>query len=83
MSFISSGDIAFTVPIVPTGIKAGVLMTPRGVLIMPLRAEPSVFIILKFISPSGKFHRRYYALFKDRRNRACGGKTSLRDKTVL
>ena len=38
----SSGYIALTVPAVPTGMKAGVRMTPRGVAIAPVRAAPSI-----------------------------------------
>ena len=34
----SPGYIAFTVAAVPTGMKAGVRMTPRGVTISPVRA---------------------------------------------
>src|SRR5215207_8404386 len=37
-----SGYIAFTVPAVPTGMKAGVRTTPRGMRISPVRASPSV-----------------------------------------
>ena len=37
----SSGNIAFTVAPVPTGMKAGVRMTPRGVAMAPVRALPS------------------------------------------
>jgi len=37
-----SGSIAFTVAAVPTGIKAGVRISPRGVDIRPLRALRSV-----------------------------------------
>ena len=36
-----SGSMAFTVAAVPTGMKAGVRMTPRGVAISPSRARPS------------------------------------------
>ena len=38
----SSGYIALTVAWVPTGMKAGVRMFPRGVEISPRRAVPSV-----------------------------------------
>ena len=34
--------MAFTVPPVPTGMKAGVRMVPRGMVISPRRAPPSV-----------------------------------------
>ncbi|GHE02838.1 hypothetical protein GCM10008024_23960 [Allgaiera indica] len=37
-----SGSIAFTVAAVPTGMKAGVRIWPRGVWIVPVRARPSV-----------------------------------------
>ena len=37
-----SGSIALTVPAVPTGMKAGVRTSPRGVRITPVRAFPSV-----------------------------------------
>ena len=35
---------AFTVPPVPTGMKAGVRIVPRGIAISPRRALPSVVI---------------------------------------
>lgn len=38
-----SGIMAFTVAAVPTGINAGVRISPRGVLITPVRALPSVW----------------------------------------
>ena len=37
-----SGSIAFTVPAVPTGMKAGVRTSPRAVRSTPVRALPSV-----------------------------------------
>ena len=37
-----SGYIAFTVPAVPTGMKAGVRIVPRGSVSSPVRAAPSV-----------------------------------------
>ena len=37
-----SGIIALTVAAVPTGMKAGVRMSPRGVLMVPVRALPDV-----------------------------------------
>ena len=36
------GNMAFTVPAVPTGIKAGVLISPLAVVILPKRALPSI-----------------------------------------
>ncbi|MGC4052663.1 MAG: hypothetical protein QM757_25315 [Paludibaculum sp.] len=36
-----------TVAAVPTGMKAGVRMTPRGMLIAPVRAAPSRAATLK------------------------------------
>jgi hypothetical protein len=36
-----SGNIAFTVAAVPTGMKAGVRIVPRAVVISPRRAAPS------------------------------------------
>jgi hypothetical protein len=36
-----SGIIALTVAAVPTGMKAGVRISPRGVWITPARAAPS------------------------------------------
>src|SRR6188474_2949027 len=39
--------IAFTVPAVPTGMKAGVRTAPRGIAISPRRAAPSVPISRK------------------------------------
>ncbi len=50
MSLSSSGVIALTVPIVPTGINEGVLMMPLLVSIIPLRALPSDVISLKFMT---------------------------------
>jgi hypothetical protein len=38
----SAGFIAFTVAAVPTGMKAGVRISPRNMLIVPARAAPSV-----------------------------------------
>jgi hypothetical protein len=37
-----SGSIALTVAAVPTGMKAGVRISPRGVWMVPVRARPSV-----------------------------------------
>src|SRR5581483_7346156 len=42
VAFTDSGSIAFTVPAVPTGMKAGVLTTPCAVCNCPRRALPSV-----------------------------------------
>src|SRR5262245_58324009 len=39
--------IAFTVPAVPTGMKAGVRTVPRGIATSPRRAAPSVPISRK------------------------------------
>lgn len=41
-----SGFIAFTVAAVPTGIKAGVRISPRCIWIDPVRAMPSVAAIV-------------------------------------
>jgi hypothetical protein len=38
----SSGRIAFTVAAVPTGMKAGVRISPRCMAMTPVRAAPSV-----------------------------------------
>src|SRR6476660_1261554 len=38
----SSGRIALTVAAVPTGMKAGVRISPRCIAITPVRAAPSV-----------------------------------------
>ena len=38
----ASGFIALTVAAVPTGMKAGVRMSPRCIRIVPVRALPSV-----------------------------------------
>jgi hypothetical protein len=43
----SSGFIAFTVAAVPTGMKAGVRISPRAIAIVPVRAAPSVAAIVK------------------------------------
>ena len=42
-----SGYIAFTVACVPTGMKAGVRIVPRGVAMTPVRAAPSVASMVK------------------------------------
>ena len=41
MAATDSGSIALTVAAVPTGMKAGVRISPRGVRITPVRAAPS------------------------------------------
>ena len=38
----SAGFIALTVAAVPTGMKAGVRISPRRIAIVPVRAAPSV-----------------------------------------
>ena len=43
----SSGNMALTVAPVPTGMKAGVRTTPRGVAMAPVRALPSRALIVK------------------------------------
>ena len=43
----SSGRIALTVAAVPTGMKAGVRISPRSIAIVPARAAPSVALMLK------------------------------------
>jgi hypothetical protein len=43
----SSGRIAFTVAAVPTGMKAGVRISPRCMTIEPVLAAPSVAEIVK------------------------------------
>ena len=47
-----SGSIALTVAAVPTGMKAGVRISPRGVEISPVRARPSVAWIEKEKRPA-------------------------------
>jgi hypothetical protein len=42
-----SGNIAFTVPAVPTGMNAGVRISPRTVLMTPVRAAPSPALMWK------------------------------------
>ena len=42
-----SGFIALTVAAVPTGMNAGVRISPRCMLIVPVRAAPSVAAIEK------------------------------------
>ncbi|MGX9354482.1 hypothetical protein ACS3SW_04795 [Roseobacteraceae bacterium S113] len=42
-----SGIIALTVAAVPTGMKAGVRIVPRGVVMAPVRARPSVALRVK------------------------------------
>ena len=59
----SSGNMAFTVAPVPTGMKAGVRMTPRGVAMAPVRASPSRALRVKekrsviSLSPLPSSHR--------------------------
>src|SRR6478672_12050556 len=43
----SSGRIALTVAAVPTGMNAGVRMSPRCIVIVPVRAGPSVAAMVK------------------------------------
>ena len=43
----SSGCIALTVAAVPTGMKAGVRISPRRMAIAPVRAVPSVAAMVK------------------------------------
>src|SRR6059058_3505372 len=43
----SSGRIALTVAAVPTGMNAGVRISPRSMAIVPLRAAPSVAAMVK------------------------------------
>ena len=43
----SSGRMAFTVAAVPTGMNAGVRISPRFIAITPVRAAPSVAEIEK------------------------------------
>src|SRR3954465_11857529 len=43
----SSGRIALTVAAVPTGMKAGVRISPRRIAMVPVRAAPSVAEIEK------------------------------------
>src|SRR3954449_13051510 len=47
----SSGDSPVTVARVPTGMKAGVSIVPRGVCSTPRRARPSRLLIEKGITP--------------------------------
>ncbi len=42
VSATDCGSIAFTVPAVPTGMKAGVSIVPCAVVMRPRRAAPSV-----------------------------------------
>ncbi len=45
---MSRGNIALTDPYVPTGMKAGVSIVPRGNVICPRRAAPVGLADLKF-----------------------------------
>src|SRR6266446_3192766 len=61
--------MALTVPPVPTGMKAGVRISPRGMLIAPRRALPSVASTLKEKASAIEFlvvHRRAWSLFVER-----------------
>jgi hypothetical protein len=43
----SAGFIALTVAAVPTGMKAGVRISPRCIVMVPVRAAPSVAAMVK------------------------------------
>src|SRR4051794_24113433 len=61
--------IALTVPPVPTGMKAGVRISPRGMSITPRRALPSVARTLKLNGLAIEFlvmHRRARRLIVER-----------------
>jgi hypothetical protein len=45
--------MAFTLPMVPTGMKIGVSIRPWSVEIRPARADPSVFFNSKFKAAIG------------------------------
>src|SRR4051794_26459739 len=47
LALTSSGRIALTVAAVPTGMNAGVRISPRFMAILPVRADPSVSEISK------------------------------------
>jgi hypothetical protein len=47
VSLTDPGSIAFTVAAVPTGINAGVLISPRAVVIVPSLALPEVELSVK------------------------------------
>src|SRR5262245_16980634 len=49
----SSGRIALTVAAVPTGMNAGVRISPRSMAIVPLRAAPSVAAMVKLKRVTG------------------------------
>lgn len=51
----SSGDIAFTVACVPTGMNAGVSTAPCGSSRRPRRARPEVLCIVNFIRTASSF----------------------------
>src|SRR4051812_42232735 len=51
--------MAFTVAAVPTGMKAGVRITPRGMRISPTRAAPSVFVTVKGKASVMRVHVRH------------------------
>ena len=54
------GIIAFTVPAVPTGMKAGVFISPLPVDILPKRALPSVASIENLMLFSQKDDDKQY-----------------------
>ena len=65
------GNMAFTVPAVPTGMKAGVLISPRAVVILPKRALPSIASNENFMLISHKdteLERSLFAPLADHRN---------------
>jgi hypothetical protein len=50
----SSGRIALTVAAVPTGMNAGVRISPRPIAMTPARAAPSVAAIVKSNRVTGR-----------------------------
>src|SRR5687768_13468093 len=67
----SAGFIALTVAAVPTGMKAGVRISPRAMAMTPVRAAPSVAAMVK---ESGPAIRRLYSI--TRRTKAAQWDTS-------
>src|SRR4051812_6053439 len=74
-----SGSIAFTVPAVPTGMKAGVRISPRGVASTPVRAAPSRASIRNVVPLATQFLlQSRTAIGRNRRQRKAGAATGPR-----
>src|SRR5579884_4103170 len=73
----SSGRIALTVAAVPTGMNAGVRISPRCMAIMPVRALPSVAEMLKEKRVTRRAYRSNSGVQEHSEFLAMGGKRTL------